>query len=714
MSKNRKLLLIKPPYGHIPIGMAYVMGLFKKEGIPFDFHDMYIDLKKDLKEVIKKEDYFCVATGGLIGSFNIIKKITLESKKLKANIPVILGGGITNDVAPELLFKILPIDYAVIGEAETSLPDLLRVIQQENDENINKYKDLNNCRGLIFKDPQNGMIVRKNPIRLDFNKEDPRPLYDYIDVEYYLNHWDHTTWGKMKAMPILTGRGCKGRCSFCSPTLGRFRKRKYENVLNEIEEYKKSYDPDAFMFINEILYESSDEIIEFCKKYKELPNIKPWLCLLRADIDPKVFPYMKESGCFAINIGIESGSDRILRKMHKGVNLNQIIRIIRELKKSDFIVEFSFMMANESETEEDLKTTIDLIINEEIVFQTLGLTIAYPGTTIYKNALSRGLISNEEEYISKLKFGYNPNNPNLASLFYLNVSGISDNLLWKTVFIQYRRYSSYLYKKFTVKNLKIKIDDYFDLVTMTGNCPQCGNIISTDDIYSQQFLNLKKKCTECYALVYFNPYKDEKYKKHYHNLKKAISNAEKVIINSTNGNAYALFLYDMLDIPAEKIKGFLEKAPEFINNPYFYFPRFDSKNEAKLSTSFTIINTEFAWKENQINIYLDKTARKSLLSLTQLSKNASICIYGSGSFARKFYAFISETRKDVKICCFIDSFKNGLIDGKDIIKFDDFIGQNIPFDAIVIASTYYIEILPQLCKNKIDKIIIMRPNEFVY
>ena len=706
MNKNKKLLLIKPPYAHIPIGMAYVMSVLNKEGIPFDFHDMFLNQNKDLQDVIKKEDYFCIATGGLIGDFRAIKKITCESKKVFADVPVILGGGITNDMPDDLLFEILPIDYAVFGEAETSLPDLLKVI-------LEKDRNINDCNGVMFRDLKDNKIIKKVPQKLDLDEYDPLPFYKYVDMDYYINNWDHTNFGKVRAMPILTGRGCKGKCSFCSPTLGYFRKRKYENVLNEIEEYNRYYDPNAFMFINEILYQTNDEIIEFCQKYKDLPGFKPWMCLLRADIDPKVFPYMRESGCFAINIGIESGSDRILKKMRKGVTLKQNLKIIQALKKSDFIIEFSLMLANESETEEELKSTIDLLINEEIVYHTLGLAVAYPGTHIYRNAIKRGQIEDREEYINNLEVGYMASNPDVNNLNYINISGISDDIFWETVFKQYRRYSKYLYKKLTAKNQSIEIDHDLDYITMSGFCPQCGTALSVKDIYSEHFLNLKTKCSNCCVLVFFNPYEIEEYKEHYQYIKKAIEDADKVVINGTNGNASALFLYDMLDIKADKIVGFIEIRKDYLDRPFFHFPKIDIKNSIELPSSITIVNAKLPWNDSQLNIYLDKTPGKILLSLVQLPENAKICIYGSGTFARKFNSYISDVRKDIKMCCFIDSFKDGYIEGKDIIKFDVFLKKDILFDYVVIASTYYMEIFPQLVKEGLHNYMIIKPeNEF--
>ena len=394
MIKNKKLLLIKPSYEHTPIGMAYVMGVLQKEGISFDFHDMNLNRNKCIQDVINNEDYFCVATGGLVGDFHDICKIIWESKKTNPNIPVILGGGITNDVVPDLLFKTMPVDYAVRGEAETALPGLLKVL-------LGKDHNIHACCGLMFKDKTSGQIVKTTLKMLDLDNHDPLPLYKYVDMEHYINNWNHPTFGKIRAMPILTGRGCRGRCSFCSPTLGRFRKRKYDDVFAEIEEYNQRYKPEAFMFINEILYQTTEEIIEFCKQYRKLSDSKPWMCLLRADIDPTVFPFMRDSGCFGINIGIESGSDKILKSMRKGVDKAQVLNVIRALKKTDFVIEFSFMLANEGETEEDMKSTIDLLIEEEIVYHTIGLTSAYPGTKIYRNALKRGQRGNRSFFDHK-------------------------------------------------------------------------------------------------------------------------------------------------------------------------------------------------------------------------------------------------------------------------------------------------------------------------
>lgn len=701
MNKNRKMLVIKPDYPHMPIGMAYVLGVLEREGINFDFHDMYVDSSKCLSDVISQDAYFAIATGGLVGNYNEIKQIAFESKKIHPNVPLILGGGIGKDISSKRLFEWLPIDYVVLGEAETALPGLLNVILARNQE-------IDECCGLIYRNPENGEIIKKAVKKLDLEKEDPMPAYKYIDVKFYLDSWEHLNWGKKRTMPVLTGRGCKSCCSFCSPTLGRFRKRKCENVLKEIEEYNRLYDPEAFVFINEILYETDDQIIEFCKRYRKLPNYKPWMCLLRADIEPRVFPVMQESGCIAINMGIESSVDRVLANMKKKITRAQILPAVRTLQKTDLSVEFSFMLGNEGETEEEIRATIDFLIDEKVIYHTLVLTVAYPGTLIYKNALLHGRIDNEEEYVKNLIFGLGPTVPNLCSMNYLNISAMPDKIFWKAIFNQYRRYAVFLYKTGMAKDLQKEIDLDYDLIRFSGLCPKCGKSIKVQGVYSENFLNIKEKCPGCSITVYFNPFALPEYKEQYNNLRKAIDGADSIVINGTNGNAYALYLYDILSIPAEKIVGFIEPRNYLPNNPFFQFRRINRENIKQLKPQL-IVNARYPANDQYLNLYTEtKHLGKFSNSLEQLPKNATICIYGTGSVAKIFFEFIVYDREDINIECFIDNCNAGIVFGKKIIKFDDFVKRNTQYDYIVVASPEYVEIYRLLLDNNITKIICLR------
>lgn len=132
--KIGKLLVIKPHYDAWPVGFAYVLACLEANNIPFDFIDASRtqNLRKDLRIMLSNNSYFAVASGGLIGFFHFFKEIARMIQKHQAGIPFIIGGNITKDAFNDLLFEYIGMDFGILGEAETSIPQFMKAFKSSN------------------------------------------------------------------------------------------------------------------------------------------------------------------------------------------------------------------------------------------------------------------------------------------------------------------------------------------------------------------------------------------------------------------------------------------------------------------------------------------------------------------------------------------------------------------------------------------------------
>ena len=266
---KEKILVIKPPHPMFPLGMAYVLACLEKHSIEFDFTDAQFG--SDYKKLIKKNDYYAIATGGLISSYKFFNEVSRFVHEIRPKIPVILGGGITTDMLPALLFDKLHITYGIRGEAETSFPFLVEAL-------LHKKTGFDAIPGLLYKDPLTGEI-KKNPVRrLDLSTNDNFPAWHRFNVDYYLNNWDHGIFGHRLCMPMISARGCTGSCTFCSSFSGAFRKRPIEQVIREIELLDKQYTFDWISFNSEMFYSTREDIVNFCEAFKSAMVRKKWIC----------------------------------------------------------------------------------------------------------------------------------------------------------------------------------------------------------------------------------------------------------------------------------------------------------------------------------------------------------------------------------------------------------------------------------------------------
>lgn len=584
-AKADKILVIKPAYDAWPVGYAYVLGCLESENIPFDFID---SSRSDywVSEVIAKlrqNDYLAVTMGGLIGFYDVFKTAVDLVHKHNKGTPFLLGGNITKDAGDELLFDKIGITFGLVGEAETSLPQFIAALKRNDN-------DFSAVPGLIYRNPD-GSIVRNPTKRLDLKQNNVRPAWHHFDADYYI---DKSSWvlvgSGIRAMPILSGRGCIGKCGFCSPSIGGFRKRHIEDVISEIEEMISKYDFDCFVFYNEMFYPTIAEIVEFCRHYKLVKNRKPWITGLRIDanIDPATLIEMKEAGCIVIGVGIESGSEAVLKRMKKRITPDQIRSCFQNARLANMPTHGTFIVGYEGETEADLKETIDILISEEICADAC-LMFVYPGTEVYTNAVQRGSITDEMFHLGKIaKSG--------AALFspfgkedFLNISGIPDNDFLGIATREVRRYYTFVFNRYSVSLLsaQIKINKTNASIQMIGECRECHQEANYEyEIFKglryTGFLGVgiydRLICQKCYNPLSFDIYNyDDKWQlpAHFSALKNSVNGKKKIVIAGINEDLTFLLRINLLNINYDDVVGIMALNSDYINKKYLNFPVLD-------------------------------------------------------------------------------------------------------------------------------------------
>jgi hypothetical protein len=377
---------------------------------------------------------------------------------------------------------------------------------------------------------------------------------------------------------MMTGRGCTGGCSFCSPTVGKFMARPYEDTMREIAYLNEHYDFESFCFVTEIFFQDDKQIFDFCEAYKTLKIQKPWYCMIHPHITPSVFPAMREAGCFGINMGLESGSDPILAKLKAGCTVAGFRENLDAARSAGIAVESSFMVGNESETEEDLRKTFDFLIDNQVQAD-FSVVSAYPGTSIFNKAKKRGQVEDELDYIKNMMSGRYWRTYNIAEFPYLNISNIPDDRLFEVIGRESRRYFSYLFHEFQAQNVEFShrfhsgetangnldlgiFNDRTNLVIdMHGACIACGTLMSVSVNTGEDvnLIELSDICTNCFTRNYFDLTKNLAFKDHYDSLEEALRDSRKILVFGRGKNADSFYLYDIFNMGEDKIIGFVDE-----------------------------------------------------------------------------------------------------------------------------------------------------------
>ncbi len=406
---KEKILLINPPIREtappsmFPSGLGYIAAILLKENYDvkvLDINGYRYDketVKKSLYEFLINQGIDFVGIGCLITCYNYAKWLIQTIKEIKPETTVIVGGGLGSSI-PEICLNKMKADIIVIGEGENTILDMLKTLLIK--------KDLSKVKGIAFK--KNGRVIR-TPLRERIKNLDelPLPAWNLFPMHIYLKNpfeVEALMDLKKKSVNIITNRGCPYNCTFCYETFTHLRTtRSPENVIKEIKILKQEYNAELFLFSDDLFCVDKKWASDFCDLLlKENLNIK-WFSAMRVNIlDEPLLRKMKKAGCLLLNYGIESGSQKMLDVMRKGITTEDSAKAIAVTRKVGLRLNLSFMMGFPEETKETLQETINFCIQNNIHLTAIFFVTPYPRTALYEQARQIGLIKDEEEFISRL------------------------------------------------------------------------------------------------------------------------------------------------------------------------------------------------------------------------------------------------------------------------------------------------------------------------
>ena len=272
------------------------------------------------------------------------------------------------------------LDFGFIGEAEIGLPLLLDGLESKNYE----FSDI---PGLVWR--EKGQIKINSQI-FHQNIDEFSVAWDLIRPDEYPEAQHGAFFEKFPIAPIMVTRGCPFLCTFCpafSVAGRKIRKRSIENVFEEINFLYKKYHIREFHIVDDNFTLNKDFVKKFCKKLLELNLHISWATPngVRLDsLDKECIEIMKESGLYLISVGIESGSDRILKMMKKELTLKKTLKGLNLIKASGIDIAGFFILGYPGETIEEMKQTIELSVKLPLIRANYFTFLPLPGTEIYR------------------------------------------------------------------------------------------------------------------------------------------------------------------------------------------------------------------------------------------------------------------------------------------------------------------------------------------
>jgi radical SAM superfamily enzyme YgiQ (UPF0313 family) len=369
-----KVTLIQPRYFNIweALGLAYIGAFAKKHHhgkLDVHFFQGYFDDDDTILEESKTSDVvaFSCTTPVFAGAVRLARRL----KSLRPEVRTVFGGFHPSAVPQECLEE-ASVDQVVVGEGEVAFQKIL-----DGDRSPVVYGDRFADLSTIF--PDRDLILNHRTIDL----------------------CEQMTGKRITSFQSV--RVCPFRCAFCSErtVTGVFnrrtnpiRERDPKHLLEEIRWATDQYELDYFKFADatwNTSAASTEKVIGFCEEKIRIGFTLPWEAMVHAAFATKeMLKLMKAAGCRMINVGCESGSQRILNDMRKSVTVEKIKAVFRWGRELGLERRGFFILGMPNETEADIRLTERLV--EEIDPDVFGVTILcpYPGSDFYDPENMRG------------------------------------------------------------------------------------------------------------------------------------------------------------------------------------------------------------------------------------------------------------------------------------------------------------------------------------
>jgi radical SAM superfamily enzyme YgiQ (UPF0313 family) len=351
-----------------PLGLLYVSAYLRRAGIPVQVFDTTFAARAAL------EDRLATPPAGVLGIYtNLITRASVLGIITRAKAhgwTVVLGGPEAANYPGEYLAR--GADVVVFGEGEETMLELLPALEARGAHR------LHGIPGTVFRD-ETGAVVR-NAERAQIRDIDalPWPDRDAIDIGRYVDAWrTHHGTGSVN---LITARGCPYRCRWCSHAVFGYshRRRSVRGTADELQFLVERYRPDMVWYSDDVFTIHHRWLYEYAAELARRGLRVPFETISRADrmMQDDVLRTLAELGCWRIWIGAESGSQRILDAMERGVTVEQVLFATQAAKRHGIQVGMFLMWGYEGETVDDIAATVDLVRRADPdVFLT---TVSYP------------------------------------------------------------------------------------------------------------------------------------------------------------------------------------------------------------------------------------------------------------------------------------------------------------------------------------------------
>ncbi len=373
---DRKQMRKMQPYP--PLGTLYAAALLREKGISVAVFDtMLKDPSTEFREALRKhrpsivaiyeDDFNFLTKMCLTRMREVARQMLLDAKAFGCRV-IVHGSDATDHALDYLRYGF---DFVIVGEAEQALLDLVRA--------VGRGIDTSHISGVISL-LSSGTVERtfkRVPSPTPKSVQLPFPARDLIDMEPYRDAW--LSAHGIFSLNLVASRGCPFRCNWCAkPVFGdTYQAQPAEVVAQEMQILKERYSAQHLWFADDIFGLNRHWVQRLADEVERHRSALPFKIQARADLlTPATVSALKRAGCTEVWMGVESGSQKILDAMDKGLRVEEVLSARENLRQQDIRACYFLQLGYPGESWEDIRKTSALV--RETRPDDIGVSVSYP------------------------------------------------------------------------------------------------------------------------------------------------------------------------------------------------------------------------------------------------------------------------------------------------------------------------------------------------
>lgn len=386
VERGNKIWAIFPP-----LGIMYMSSLLKQEGHQVSYIDGILE-DYDAHAFARQAQTLHPDLLGIGVNAYQMKYCREYVQQLRAsglNIPVVIGGPFVSCVGTAIFDCVPGIDFAVIGEGEYAILDLVHYLEGKC--------TIEQVRNLVFKE---GGEVRQNPVeRITDIEKLPLPDYDLVD-RYIPGYTGASPSIARPSFDIMCTRGCPFACKFCSSSTLWHKKVTFRSVASVIEEAAmlvRRYGAREIFFQDDTLNARKAWFAELCDRLidsglSRLVQFKAQFRVNEQMVNEDILQKARSANFWMIFYGVESGNQTILDSMQKGTTVPEIERAFRLTAEAGIKSLASFIVGYPGDTALTINDSYLLVTRTRPDFGGFNVAVPFPGSKLYDEAVANGLL----------------------------------------------------------------------------------------------------------------------------------------------------------------------------------------------------------------------------------------------------------------------------------------------------------------------------------